>query len=64
MKKYAPTEKDCLYLQRQTKERQITTDFFHNLYIVFPHHSPRLVGFFVLYGFLSLIAETCNFAKK
>jgi len=25
-----------------------STDFFHNLYIVFPHLLPQQVGFFVL----------------
>ena len=48
VEKNAPDKKENLYLHRLTKERQTNTDFFHNLYIVFPHQFPRLVGFFIV----------------
>ena len=30
--------------------RKLNTDFFHNLYIVFPHLLPQEVGFFVIFA--------------
>ncbi len=39
--------KKFLYLQRQTTKKESISDFFHNLYIVFPLLFPHQEGFFV-----------------